>query len=74
MDPKTTKMLFDNLDKFAKKNNLTFTKNADKIKQALMKTSFNCPCKVDKIPCPCSTCVEDVENNGTCHCGLFEKR
>ena len=38
---------------------------------------YYCPCRVvrtEQTVCPCTSCLKDVEENGSCHCNLFVKR
>lgn len=36
-----------------------------------------CPCKIEHIAeniCPCVTCIEEINENGHCHCRMFIKK
>jgi len=35
------------------------------------KNNFNCPCRINDVPCPCPGHEEEISKNGTCTCGLF---
>ena len=48
--------------------------HVQKIKEALIKNEFYCPCRIEKTSdtkCPCKEFRE--QEVGLCHCGLYEK-
>lgn len=65
--------LITRIEKFAVENSLTLTANYRKILERIMKKNGNCPCRMDEVPCPCEDALQDVEENGKCHCGFFER-
>ncbi len=54
---------------FAKMHGCTID---EKILDSVLKLG-RCPCRVNRVKCPCKDAAKDIEKNGHCHCGLFRK-
>lgn len=35
--------------------------------------NHHCPCKVDRVECPCKEVLNEINSNGFCECRLFTK-
>jgi ferredoxin-thioredoxin reductase catalytic subunit len=47
---------------------------AERVVKALAKTGGKCPCVAVNAPeCPCPSHKGDIEEDGKCHCNLFQK-
>lgn len=71
-------------EQYAKEHNLELSKFTDKVIARVNASDGYCPCKVaiwkktkpeelDKIICPCSEHLKEIEETGHCHCFLFVK-
>lgn len=34
----------------------------------------HCPCKVDRLECPCKEALDEIQINGFCECRLFVRK
>ena len=59
---------------YAEANNMDLSSMADKVITAINKKDGNCPCRIEKTPCPCPMMKKEVETKGKCTCNLFVKR
>ena len=41
------------------------------VARGVIKREGHCPCRKNRVPCPCPTHLMDVKTDGQCHCGLF---
>jgi len=57
----------------AKDKGWVLSDKAEEILDAIMENDGCCPCSMRPVPCPCPSSEEDVEEEGSCNCGLFEK-
>ena len=62
------------LENYAEENSMDLSYMADKVIAAINRKDGNCPCRIERTPCPCSMMKKEVESKGKCTCNLFTKR
>jgi len=74
------------LEAYAKEEGYVLSPSADSLIEGLVRRrerfgEYYCPCRLPRgdpaetewMICPCTALREEIEANGRCHCGLFEK-
>lgn len=57
---------------FAYENRLALVPHQPILKKAeLIVKLKHCPCKSDRLECPCKECLSEVYTDGQCYCKLF---
>jgi ferredoxin-thioredoxin reductase catalytic subunit len=62
------------LSKFAESKDLRLSDNWEKIVNAIIRNSGNCPCRSAMVRCPCPFVLDDIALKGHCCCNLFIKK
>lgn len=67
-------MDFKTAEKIATIKNYRLSDTTEEILEKINERNGQCPCRIDGTKCPCKWLVKDVQEHGSCHCGLFLKK
>lgn len=67
-------MNMENAQKIAKAKNYDLSEDAAVILRRINERNGQCPCRIDGTTCPCPNLTKEVNELGSCHCGLFVEK
>jgi ferredoxin-thioredoxin reductase catalytic subunit len=65
------RFLRNTLEVYAESKGFRLSDKSEKVMDSIIKNEGNCPCRAIAFTCPCPFHVNEVEDDGKCHCNLF---